>query len=311
MIDQIAEEYAGENVVFLDYQYPGQPKNRWEVIQRTAPELGLTWAMVESGQAYSRGVETPEDAYNSYTAMIDAYLNRVPMAEIESYYWREGGTIHVIGTVKNISSVTLSTANMAGFSASVKWPGPMLGAHTTHNGAMNSATTVIDYLAPGETATYRTSVTTWENNVDWDAVEVYTMVDYETEPGGIFDQLQADRATMIADPGDIGATPNYFYHFVPAEQLAIEDMEVTITGMTGMQWAASVDETWLQIDKAIGVVGDKLTLSVDKADLVEGWQDATVTITPIDGNDITSVYVRIYLGFPDEIRDLFLPFVFR
>ncbi len=122
--------------------------------------------------------------------MIDAALPRPALDNITAQYWREGSTIHVTGTVTNNSEVTLSAMNLAGFSATVKWPGPRLPFHVTNQAALYSATTSIEYLEPGETGTYQVSVPISDQNVNWEQIEVYTMVDYETAPGAIFDQLQ-------------------------------------------------------------------------------------------------------------------------
>lgn len=267
--------------------------------------------MVDSGQAYSRGVETPEEAYAKYKAMIEFALPRPALANITSQYWREGNTIHVTGTVTNNSTVTLSAMNLAGFSATVKWPGPMLPAHTTHNGALYSATTPIEYLEPGETGTFTVSVPVSDQNVNWDEIEVYTMVDYETAPGGIFDQLQAARATRIADPGTINAQPNQYLLLIPAEQTVIENLESVILGTAGTNWTATVDETWLTLDKTNGTVGDTIKLSINRTALTAGWQDAIVRVIPQNGNDFTSIYVRIFLGNPGEIRYLYLPLIIK
>jgi hypothetical protein len=267
--------------------------------------------MVDSGQAYSRGAETPEEAYTKYKAMIDAALPRPALANITAQYWREGSTIHVTGTVTNNSEVTLSAMNLAGFSATVKWPGPRLPFHVTNQAALYSATTSIEYLEPGETGTYQVSVPISDQNVNWEQIEVYTMVDYETAPGAIFDQLQAARATEIADPGTINAQPNQFHLLIPAEQTVIEDLKSVIQGTAGTRWTASVDESWLTLDKTSGYTGDTITLSINRSALTEGWQDAIVRVTPGIGNDITSIYVRIYLGYPGEIRSIHLPLILR
>ena len=243
--------------------------------------------------------------------MIEAALPRPALANITAQYWREGNTIHVTGTVTNNSDVTLSAMNLAGFSATVKWPGQRLPFHTTNQGALYSATSQIQYLEPGETDTYQVSVPISQQNVNWEEIEVYAMVDYETAPGGIFDQLQAARATEIADPGTINAQPNQFFLLIPAEQTIIEDLESVIQGTAGTRWTASVDESWLTLDKTSGVVGDTITLSINRSTLTEGWQDAIVRIQPASGNDITSIYVRIYLGYPDEIQYIYLPLIQR
>ena len=198
--------------------------------------------MVDSGQAYSRGAETPEEAYSKYKAMIEFALPRPALANITSYYWREGSTIHVTGTVTNNSTVTLSAMNLAGFSATVKWPGPRLPFHVTNQAALYSATTSIEYLEPGETGTYQVSVPISDQNVNWEEIEVYTMVDYETAPGAIFDQLQAARATEV--PILERSTPyNQFHLLIPAEQTVIEDLKSVIQGTAGTRWTAA----WIKL----------------------------------------------------------------
>ncbi len=68
MIDQLAIDYAERNIVFVDYTMdwggiPNPVLYRYEVIERTEPGWGgLTWAMIDSGQRYSRGAETHDEA---------------------------------------------------------------------------------------------------------------------------------------------------------------------------------------------------------------------------------------------------------
>lgn len=266
--------------------------------------------MLDSGQSYHRGAENEEEAYNAYKTMIDATLPRAPQATITSEYWREGKTIHVRGTVTNNSEVTLSTENLAGFTAVVKWPGPLLPSHTTHNGALNTRTTPIENLAPGETGTFEVSVAAYESNIEWDKVEVYTMVDYETTPGGIFDQLQADRAEEIQDPGLINAQPNQYMHIVSATQTTLPVMVSEIVGSAGLEWTAATDSTWLTLDKLTGTVGETLTINLIRSALLEGPQEAIVTIKPVDGDDFTSISIWV-LYTTNDLQVLYLPFVHR
>lgn len=205
MINQLAEEYADESVVFLDYHYDMAlddgiptyfpPEARWHVIQASEEGLGLTWAVVDSGRLHHRGAEETSVAYDTYTEMIDDALALPARAALKASWWRSGNSVIVVATVTNNSEITLSPENNAGVHAIVKEPYAVYDTHTTIHPGLNGAMAQIPDLAPGETGTYLIVVPDIYP-MDWEVLELIVLVDYQTAPGLKYDQLQA----VFAEP---------------------------------------------------------------------------------------------------------------
>ena len=203
MINQFAEDYSDQPVVFIDYRYsmadPPEyptPEFRWEIIRATEEGLGLTWAVVDSGRMYNRGAETTEDAVEAFTEMLESALARPAEAEIHALWERVGDSVNVIVTVKNTSTITLSLANNAAVHAIVKEPNTVRPNHTTINPGLDSGRAIIESLAPGETGTVSITVPNLDP-INWDNVQVVVLVDYQVEPGSHYDQLQARFASEV------------------------------------------------------------------------------------------------------------------
>ncbi len=313
MINQLAQEYSNQPVVFVDYHFSMAappdflpPQARWEVIQASEAGLGLTWAVVDSGRLHHRGAETTAEAYNAYTAMINDALAQPATAEIHSFWWKNGSTVKISATVTNNSAQTLSTANNAGVYGIVKEVGVQYDTYTTLHPGLNAAKTAIPSLAPGETATFEITVPEI-NPSNWNKVQVIVLVDYQTAPDAAYNQLQATIATPA-----ILAQPNDFVHFLDDDAVEVPVFTTNISGDAGLTWLASSSETWLTFDRTTGSVGEALSLITDGNAMVPGWNTAVVTI-----NDSTMVYsvdltVRIYKASPGEtINRIYLPSISR
>lgn len=205
MINQFAEDYSDQPVVFIDYRYsmadPPEyptPEFRWEIIRATEEEIGLTWAVVDSGRMYNRGAETIEEAEEAFSEMLESALARPAEAEIHALWERVGDSVNVIVTVKNTSTITLSLANNAAVHAIVKEPNTVRPNHTTINPGIDSGRAKIESLAPGETGTFTITVPNLDP-INWDNIQVVVLVDYQVEPGSHYDQLQAQFASEIKD----------------------------------------------------------------------------------------------------------------
>lgn len=203
MINQFAEDYSDQPVVFIDYRYsmadPPEyptPEFRWEIIRATEEGLGLTWAVVDSGRMYNRGAETIEEAEEAFTEMLESALARPAEAEMHALWERVGDSVNVIVTVKNNSTITLSLANNAAVHAIVKEPNTVRPNHTTINPGLDSGRAIIESLAPGETGTFSITVPNLDP-INWDNVQVVVLVDYQVEPGSHYDQLQARFASEV------------------------------------------------------------------------------------------------------------------
>lgn len=322
MINQLAEEYSNQPVVFLDYHYDlaledglptyFPPEARWNVIQASEEGLGLTWAVVDSGRLHHRGAENEGDADEAYTDMIEDALSTPSRAEIYATWWRDGNSVNITATVTNHSELTLSSANNAGVHAIVKEPYAEYPTHTTLHPGLNGGMAQIPDLAPEETGTYRITIPDiYPNN--WDNLEFIVLVDFQTAPDDNYDQLQAVYATPAITPPAIFAQPNSFYFMISESDPFIPEFSSTILGDTSVTWTAMVDKPWLTIDRFAGTIGDSIVPTVDTAAVSEGFQTAKIMVIDDAGIWHTGISVTVFkLREPTEtlIRH-FLPIVGR
>lgn len=262
--------------------------------------------MVDSGRLHHRGAETTAEAYETYTAMIDDALARPATADIDAFWWREGSTIKISATVKNNSSITLTTGNNAGVYGIVKENGVRYDTHTTSQPGLNAAKTAITSLAPGETDTFEISVPDI-NPTDWGKIEVIVLVDYQTAPGAHYEQLQAAIASQA-----LYAQPNFHTWFLDEGEFFVPQFTSTIMGNAGLNWNAVSNELWLDVEANTGIVGDSVYLTTLGAAMDPGWNTAVVTFTDSSDTYSTDVTVSVYKASPGEvINRIYLPVVTR
>jgi len=297
VIDQLAIDYADKNIVFvdytMDYNIPNPVLYRWEVIQRTEPDWGLTWTMVDSGQRHSRGVETDEEAIEKYTAMVEYGIAQEALADIDAQYWVIGDTAFFKVTVQNLSGVNLSEANTARVYAFVKETGIQYeDTNTTHHASRGEGMTLIHGLADQETGTYYVSVPLREIT-DWNNVGAYAFVDYETSAGGLFQQLNAAKATKIEFDPAITVTPTRINLTIPDNLTEIPAQTITIDAGAELAWEAETNRSWLSIDITEGVGAGEIVLNINPFTLRKGNNRATLLVKDINSDSFDSVEIDI------------------
>ena len=205
-IETLAEDYAGQPVVFIEY--PVANSLGWSRESRFWAASGSgTWYLpsiiVDSGHRYASG---PVDYYNVYKTMVDAELARAPEAAIEALWWREGDKARFSVRVTNQSGTTLSTAaNDASVHAIVYkdvQEGDLPVSITDRYALTAVSTGVATPLAPGASATF--SLETADlTGVDWEQLHFLVVADYR--PGGAsgaYDMLQAAVALPVRENYD-------------------------------------------------------------------------------------------------------------
>ncbi len=108
-MDQLATDYAGQPVVFLEYDIDNAPYSRygrWWAAYGGGGSVYLPLIMVDSGHQISNGYL---NFYNVYKAMVDTELARPPQAEIQAQWWRTGDKVGFYAQVKNLSPAKLSS----------------------------------------------------------------------------------------------------------------------------------------------------------------------------------------------------------
>jgi hypothetical protein len=297
VIDQLAIDYADKNIVFVDYTMnyaiPNPVLYRYEVIERTEPGWGLTWTMVDSGQRYSRGVETEEEAVEKYTAMVEYGIAQEALADISAQYWVIDDTAFFKVTVQNLSGVKLSQANTARVYAFVKETGIQYeDTNTTHHASRGEGMTLIPDLADQETGTYYVSVPL-RQITDWNNVSAYAFVDYETSKGGLFKQLNATEATKIDIEPTLTVGPTRINLTIPDNLTEIPPQDIRILAGTELAWVTETNRSWISVDVNEGVGPAGLVLYIDTFTLRKGNNRATLLVKDLASDSFASVEIDV------------------
>jgi hypothetical protein len=204
-VDALAEEFAGQPVLFLEQRYTSAVGERvsrfWAGFAGGQAYYPL--AMVDSGQQVASG---GADFQALYRQMVQTALARPAQAEVSARYRQVEGRVQAEVTVTNGSTATLSAANGATVHILVYEHARVLWTGRYVRGA--AWTAVEEALPPGATRTFslETDALTVQ---DWNQVRVVALVDYR--PGGNtgpYDMLQAALGTLdVAEPEGVVFVP--------------------------------------------------------------------------------------------------------
>jgi hypothetical protein len=192
-VEQLAQDYAGKSVVFLEYDvdssalYPRE--GRWWHAHGSGT-VQLPLIMVDSGNQITNG---SEDFYNKYKSMVDASLSRDAQAAIVASGERMGDTLHFDVQMTNQGSVTLGPSNYATVWAIVYEVFDTSGAGRLTKRFVHAvaSTSLSADIAPGGTGSYTLDTGTL-SGVDWDNLRAIVLVDYlPSGLSGAYDMLQA------------------------------------------------------------------------------------------------------------------------
>jgi hypothetical protein len=195
VVDQLAGEYAGQPVVFLEQNVDnalGSRLNRWWAAFDWSRPTTLPLVMASSGHRISNG---RVDFYNTYKAMVEAELARPPQADIQATYRRSGSKFQVEVRVKNLSGVTLSASANSATVHVLVYEETDVGLTGRFVRAAVS-TGISPGLAHGATASFNLE-TPALSGVNWARLHVIALVDYR--PAGMsgpYDMLQAANAKL-------------------------------------------------------------------------------------------------------------------
>ena len=187
MVDQLAEEYADQDVVFVENNVDaplGDRISRWWAGYGAGGTVTLPLAMVDSGHEVTNG---SEDFHTVYSTMIDTALDRAPTALLDVDRERDGATLTFEIRLTNLSGVTLASNNSAALHTMV-YEEPTKGVSSRVVRAASSR--AITGLADGEVGLFTLQLNAF--GVDWTRARSVVLVDYR--PGGssgAYDMLQA------------------------------------------------------------------------------------------------------------------------
>lgn len=265
------------------------PSNRVYLLTEAGGDHGLyvPEAMVDSARLMEIGADST--TLGIYRDMINNSQARAPQADISATVTRSGNTVTFNTTVRNNSSVTLSTANNAAVHGIVYEDYHQSKSNFAGRG---SARTLITSLLPGATADYVTTVnlTGVVNSANLNYIIV---VDYRTTTKlnydvGVYDQLNAIRVELpfVVSPGTIDLN-------VKTADVTMPSAQMDISGITGQTWTASVDKDFVLLSKTSGNVPDSITVTVDKSKLTVGTQTATIIVNDGSGLYQSSIPVTV------------------
>jgi hypothetical protein len=200
-VEQLAQEYAGQPVVFLEYNVDAPPETRisrfWASFNGQFASLPLT--MVDSGNqiydGYLSGIKSV------YQGMVDYAMTRTPKADLSASWARVGNKVHFSVHLTNQSGTTLSSSNGATLHAIVYEASQI---QYTQRFVRTAISTPISTLVSGASADYvlQTGDLT---GVEWSKLHYIVLADYRPNPSGEkYDMLQAAVA--------VSTGPNYWLY---------------------------------------------------------------------------------------------------
>ena len=304
MVDQLAQEYAGQSVVFLEYDVDST--DFWTRNSRFWAAYGsgvvtLPEIIVDSGNQVTNGYE---DFYTVYKGMVDTALARPAQADVTAQAQRSGDKVKFSVQVTNLSGVTLSSSSNWAAVHGVVYEDVDPGVALTGRYVRAAVSTDISNLAPGEKATF-TLETSELSGVDWDKLHFLALVDYR--PGGssgAYDMLQAAYAlapTVTVDPDTVT-------FMVDPSDSAVPSAPVSFEGPDSVDWTAIASTSWVTVTPPSGSTAIQPAISVLTSSLSAGWQQGHITFTTPGGLFMDQVQVKAYYG---PVKRIYLPFVIR
>jgi hypothetical protein len=301
VVDKLAQDYAGQPVVFLEYYVNADFSTRssrwWAAFGGQYASLPMV--MVDSGNQYNMGYL---DFAVVYKSMVDTSMLRPPQAELEAYAYRDGSSVGFYVQVQNLSGVMLSPANDATVHAIV-YEDIHVGATDRYVRAAVAAP--ITGLAPGGTATFTLQTSALEG-VNWDKLHYIVLVDYIPDGATAYDMLQASVAAPIPAPFDID--PGSVSFCLEPDHSQDASLPLDLTGAGFLEWSVQSPVAWLTVNPAGGIISTSPILSVLASQLSPGVQQAVLPFTTVDGYFTRDVAVKVFVG---ECKSSYIPFVRR
>jgi len=238
VVEQIAQEYVDQPVLFLEYDVDNAPYSRKSRYYASDNEGSiLPFVIVDSGNQASNG---SVDFETVYTGMVDSAQIRPPQAEINAVWQRVGDKVKFFVDLTNSSDVSLSSDNSATIHAIVY---EETKVQETGRFVRTAVSTSIQNHSPNVTKSYELE-TSDLMDVSWSRLHYVVLVDYR--PAGLtgpYDMLQAviaspksapiivtiDQGLNQIDPTD--AVPIAFdvVFSKPVEGFTEEDVEISGT----------------------------------------------------------------------------------
>jgi hypothetical protein len=281
----LQDELVGQ-AVLLEYDYDVFDGS--SILARfwaTGSQAGyLPLVIVGSGYRVTSG--PTQSYYDTYSGMIADELMRPPRATIEAWWRRSGGIVYGYVTLDNTSSSTLRVDESARVWIIV-YEEAQLGVSNTWVRAAEAESLTSD-VEPGGTVDLEIEAAAFAV-ANWDRAVVLVLA--EDRPGGSphrFDMAQA----AIARPAALEVTPDRLVvsPTAPTRELVVDGPHV-------LDWSASVNADWLEVDPASGSVPERITVGYRPGLRPPGETTATVTFDAAgDGMSFTTTVEVVAVG---------------
>jgi hypothetical protein len=189
VVDQLANEYAGSPIVFLEHPVTDPPLSRFSRYLSASVSTIPPMVMIDSGNQVSSGIM---NYYSVYKSLVDQALTRPPRGGIQATWKRSGDQVHFSVQVANQSGGGLSLLQNAATVHVMVYEETNVGVTSRYVRAAVSKS-IINSLPSEASATF-TLETADLTGVDWSKLHYLALVDYQ--PGGVavlepYDILQA------------------------------------------------------------------------------------------------------------------------
>lgn len=192
VVDQLAADYSGQNVVFIEYDVDAPLGNRLNQFFASAGGGSLPLAMTDSGFGTHMGYEAATQ-YNHLKALVDTAIARSPMGQVSGMWQRIGNHVRFTVWVTNNSGVTLSASNIATIHGIV-YEDVQTQIHYTNRWGRVIGELPISNLPNGASGSFTIDTPDLPSGTDWSRLHSVAVVDYR--PGGWtgpFDVINAAR----------------------------------------------------------------------------------------------------------------------
>lgn len=301
MVDQLANEYANQPVVFIEYPAEGTPylynarrSKYWIALNDTSSTF--PFIMLNSGHQVTNTtlIGGVGNFYSGFKTMIDAELPRAPQAEVSAQYTRVGDHYDVDVRVTNHSGVTLSSASNAASVFMVVYEEVKVGVTSRYVRAVVERSIDVP-LADGESLTYLMKT---ENltGMDWSKLGIVAWVDYKPSGSAKYDMLQAAKG--VPTPAlALSPAPLRFWIDVDDPHFVTQSLRVT-SAASGWTYEVIGHSPWLSVNPGSGPVGSPLQVTASAGTLDPGWHDGSITlhITGPGVDFLRSAEARLYYG---------------
>ncbi|MFZ6026186.1 MAG: hypothetical protein ACOYYS_00605 [Chloroflexota bacterium] len=198
-VEQLAEDYASQPVIFIEYDVDSNDFSQRESIWWTAYGGGsvtLPMVMVDSGNQINNGYVNFASVYKG---MVDAALAREAQAAITATANRVGDTLHFDVDVTNRSGIPISSANAAKVWVIVYEEFASPGGERLTSRYVRAVTSVSisPELANDASGSYSLD-TPALSGVDWNNLRAIVLVDYRPDGSSAYDMLQAVRVSSFS-----------------------------------------------------------------------------------------------------------------